>query len=1128
VLSNLPVVALVLCTLYLVGVFLDADDYHFTDADCGDDESVSAVTVNANPERGQGCLHACVAIPTLAAAFLSAALNSKQAFSLEPSIHTDNTIRDCAISFFAAAVCASLFAAPRATSRLISSRPWLMSPRVRMGALVMVPPVLAAIALFTMALAPQVLYLLSGGDSVSPGPSTCTSSFIGKLNDWWIFSDSSINRSGSKLHFTCSGWPSSPWLGAIASVACCAFADALVRRGCEALPVARTFSPGEAAVVAQGVGLLTMAAARATIVARVDISGDSERKSIFSNQNSSVMGNSEWTASLQKLISKATAVWPITLDNHNELDYDALVLTVVWVGLCAVIWISVASLYVDIAVPSACFSALERRLRSIIRSVSEFSEVIPVMVVGACAMWCWLAAVLPVGPIPWLLGILLQPSSSHRNDVGTNADSGSHTENESQQESLASWFVVDFHTMWSIAVEVPPRLGILVLWALGLAAAVAVAGKFDPAIEVESHHNLDSKQGNNVDDARSDSQIDSFGTLDSRIMSSKLLSPASTSPPPRRSISSADPSLSSSTTSSSSSSSTLSSSRLSSSTSSCLPLQSILFSPSSSPSSVSKNMVPTSSTSSPSRSSSSASWLGIEAPPHDPSLISESKLSVSSTSSSLLHSSSARHFTSSETTSIDPSTPASSASSSVSSSTSASTYSISSFMAPKMALNSASPSDDKDFKQFQSRVRALQRRIDAAVHCNTIPEEDSSSAASVAGFSELDATAYSETTSSRALLEKRQPQLSFMPVSLDSSQKRHRVVLARKGFHLVVVVLFTPVSDATILSLSYAVALSLFLLIEVIRVTGGPLLECSDEDSALGAKTTTIAPNSANNDGSDGASPLKRALRKSRQSGLNLIRLALRRYYSKFTDNREATGPNDATPQLVLTPLYLLLGCALPHWLAHAAFPLSMTEAVANTCTNSSLQPWNYASGISSDRTGYSSTARAALVATARRTMVNNVEAGDACFLLQRKQAAVVLVALSGVLTLGVGDAVAACIGTLYGRTKWPWQQPGQKRTLEGSASALLAMLFTVALVIVMRFPQKPRDLVAPETTPGNNLHVSTPGASATLMSPLVYDLLPSLVLPFALVCALEAFANAIDNLVLPIYGTALLVAALL
>lgn len=344
-------------------------------------------------------------------------------------------------------------------------------------------------------------------------------------------------------------------------------------------------------------------------------------------------------------------------------------------------------------------------------------------------------------------------------------------------------------------------------------------------------------------------------------------------------------------------------------------------------------------------------------------------------------------------------------------------------------------------------------------------------------------------------------------------------MLARKGFHLVAVLLFAPVADASLLGLAYAVALSLLLLLEVARATGGPLralieeAEKAEEASGGAGGTTAAASGGAASDSQRAvaaaafASSSRQLWRRRRWPlGAGFGRVALRRYYARFVDGREATEHAGAAPKLVLTPLYLLLGCALPHWLAHAALLLPTSpHAEATAC-------------------------RANFPAVAVGAAADDAAGADAYFLLRRAQAAVGLVALSGVLCLGVGDAVAAAVGTRWGRTKWPWQRPGQKRSLEGSAAALAAMLCAAALVLAFRFPQGPGDPVAQSSPEGAFREPPVPASGATAASApsLVLQLLPSLVLPLALTCILEAYATAIDNLVLPLYGAALLATALL
>ena len=117
------------------------------------------------------------------------------------------------------------------------------------------------------------------------------------------------------------------------------------------------------------------------------------------------------------------------------------------------------------------------------------------------------------------------------------------------------------------------------------------------------------------------------------------------------------------------------------------------------------------------------------------------------------------------------------------------------------------------------------------------------------------------------------------------------------------------------------------------------------------------------------------------------------------------------------------------------------------------------------------------------------------------RQPAELVVRLAGVVALGVGDAAAAVVGRRVGRTQWPG---GGQRTVEGSAAALAAMLIAA-------------------TAAGS---AAAPGSQGPIA--VAAALLPALVPALALVALVEAYATAIDNLVLPLYATALLTVALL
>jgi len=156
-------------------------------------------------------------------------------------------------------------------------------------------------------------------------------------------------------------------------------------------------------------------------------------------------------------------------------------------------------------------------------------------------------------------------------------------------------------------------------------------------------------------------------------------------------------------------------------------------------------------------------------------------------------------------------------------------------------------------------------------------------------------------------------------------------VLYRKAFHALAIALFVPpilTCQVAFLGFSLLIAAILFVVVEVCRAY----------------KVPGLAPN-------------------------------LDRFVSRYLDKREDTSKGD----LVLTHLYLLLGCAIPVWLDGR---LPGSDEV-------SCKAW----------------------------------------------AAVRLA--SGILLVGVGDAFAAAYGVNFGRTRWPLSH----RTLEGSASFLASVL---------------------------------------------------------------------------------------
>ncbi|XP_068011725.1 dolichol kinase [Melanerpes formicivorus] len=101
------------------------------------------------------------------------------------------------------------------------------------------------------------------------------------------------------------------------------------------------------------------------------------------------------------------------------------------------------------------------------------------------------------------------------------------------------------------------------------------------------------------------------------------------------------------------------------------------------------------------------------------------------------------------------------------------------------------------------------------------------------------------------------------------------------------------------------------------------------------------------------------------------------------------------------------------------------------------------------------------------------------------------LVPYSGVLAVGVGDAVASVFGSTMGEIKWP----GTKKTFEGTMTAIFAQLIAVALILIF------------------DSSVSLNSSYAWILAAV------------SLVSLLEAYTTQIDNLLLPLYLQVLLMA---
>lgn len=171
----------------------------------------------------------------------------------------------------------------------------------------------------------------------------------------------------------------------------------------------------------------------------------------------------------------------------------------------------------------------------------------------------------------------------------------------------------------------------------------------------------------------------------------------------------------------------------------------------------------------------------------------------------------------------------------------------------------------------------------------------------------------------------------------------------RKVFHFTVVAMFLPATfvDPCYTALALGLVLAIFLLLDLLRASQLP--------------------------------PLSRPLAT---------------FLAPYVDGRDLRGP------VVVSHVFLLIGCAVPLWLSLASLPRSSSSIVATTGTNDV--------GDSSEPDPF------------------------AGWDLPVRETAMV----AGVACVGLGDAAASLVGRRFGRNRWLW--PGGK-SLQGSAAFFAA-----------------------------------------------------------------------------------------
>lgn len=191
-------------------------------------------------------------------------------------------------------------------------------------------------------------------------------------------------------------------------------------------------------------------------------------------------------------------------------------------------------------------------------------------------------------------------------------------------------------------------------------------------------------------------------------------------------------------------------------------------------------------------------------------------------------------------------------------------------------------------------------------------------------------------------------------VVLSSAASVFEVDTRRKVFHGMMVAMLLPTIfiDPCFIALALSLILAIFLLLDLIRASQLP--------------------------------PLSKPIA---------------RFLTPYVDGRDLRGP------VVVSHIFLLIGCAIPLWLSLAGVgrtaPLS-NHPTTNT-TETSDDPW--------------------------ASWEVNPQDRDVSM-------------IAGVICVGMGDAAASLIGRRYGRRKWPW---AGGKSLEGSAAFAVAV--TIGLV---------------------------------------------------------------------------------
>ena len=183
----------------------------------------------------------------------------------------------------------------------------------------------------------------------------------------------------------------------------------------------------------------------------------------------------------------------------------------------------------------------------------------------------------------------------------------------------------------------------------------------------------------------------------------------------------------------------------------------------------------------------------------------------------------------------------------------------------------------------------------------------------------------------------------------------YEVDTRRKVFHFMMVAMFLPTLyvDPCYAALALALVLAVFLLLDLLRASQLP--------------------------------PLSRPIA---------------RFLTPYVDGRDLRGP------VVISHIFLLIGCAIPVWLSLASLPRVSTTTTTTTPFSSENGPATTAAAAAAANTGWEVPVR---------------EVGM----------------VSGVVCVGLGDAAASLVGRRWGHRKWLW---GGGKSVEGSAAFAAAV----------------------------------------------------------------------------------------